>query len=325
MKNMKSIFLLLLAVTISMVSCTNEHNVTTNNNIPEAPDSGVYISTQFDGSAVTTFKNINYSTRPNTTGHQYASDSTKGTDTLAATLTLTLDVAVPPNATSSAKQPLIIYIHGGNFSGGNKEDMEGEALTYARAGYVVASINYRLTPDNETSTLVRIRAIIDAMEDAMNAIRYLKMNAATYHIDTARIATIGSSAGGGMSLINAVQYDDLLSTVSDYPGWSSKVQGAISTGATLVEPGINPLDYLVFNSNDSPVLLFHANPEDSYRHTTWIDNVLPTQTLFNNAGIECDIVAQPDMTHTVNLSLGGTYWPNLKDFLWKKLKLYELR
>ena len=158
----------------------------------------------------------------------------------------------------------------------------------------------------------------------MNAIRYLKANAALYHVDTTRIATIGSSAGGGISLINAIQYDDLILTVSDFPGYSSKVQGAISTGATLVEAGIDPLAFLLFDSFDSPVLLFHANPEDGYRHTTWTGNVIPTQQLINNSGNDCIISPQPDMTQIVNLSVGGTYWSVEKDFLWKKLKLYGL-
>jgi poly(3-hydroxybutyrate) depolymerase len=323
---MKTIFpILFVLFAASAISCKKSDTVT-DNTIPAAPDTGKYITTQFDASQITYIRNVAYSTRPNTNGNQYSSDSTRGTDTLSATITLRLDVLVPPNASASKKQPMIVYIHGGNFSAGNKEDMEEEALTYARAGYVVSSINYRLTPDNEVNSTVRIKSIIDAMDDASNAIRFLKLNANTYFIDTARIATIGSSAGGGISLINAVQYDGLLGTVSDYPAYSSKVAGAISTGATLVESGINPLDFLVFNSYDTPVLLFHANPEDGYRHTTWTGNVLPTQQLFHDAGAECDIVAQPDMTHTVNLSLGGPYWSsNLKDFIWKKLKIYDIK
>ncbi|MDB5229181.1 MAG: hypothetical protein JWN78_3374 [Bacteroidota bacterium] len=321
---MKKLFPLLLFVLLfSMISCKKPSTTTNNNNIPSVPDSGMYISKQYNESQLTVLRNIAFSTRPNS-GRQYTSDSTKGTDTLLSTLTLRLDIASAPNATASGKQPLIIFIHGGNFLAGDKENMEAEARTYATAGYVVATVNYRLTPDNETSTSTRIQAIIDATDDVMNAIRFLKKNASTYYIDTTRIATIGSSAGGGLSLINAIQYDDLLLTVSDYAGYSSKVQGAVSTGATLVETGINPTDFLNFDSFDTPVLLFHANPEDGYRHTTWIDNVIPTQTLINNSGNECIISPQPNLTHTVDMSVGGDYWNVTKDFFWKKLKLYGL-
>jgi acetyl esterase/lipase len=315
-------FITIAFAVMTMIAC-KKNNDTTNTSIPPVPDSGVYISNQYDSAQIVITRDIAYSTRANTNG-QYTSGNTLSTDTLLATLTMKLDVAVPPNATASAKQPLIVYIHGGNFLDGDKHDMESEMLTYAKAGYVAATVNYRLTANNEVDVSHRIQAIISAVEDVMNAIRYLKLHADTYHIDTSRIATIGSSAGGGISLINAVQFDDLFMTVSDFPGVSSKVQGAISTGATLVETGINPTDYLQFGSNDTPVLLFHANPEDGYRHTTWTGNVIPTQQLINNSGNECIISAQPDMTHTVNLSVGGAYWNVTKDFLWKKLKLYAL-
>ncbi len=320
---MKSFFRILAGVAIvSAVACKKTD--TDNYIIPDAPDTGVYMSSQYTSSQITITRNIAYSTRPNP-NKQYTSDSTIGTDTLASTLTMTMDVFLPPNATASAKQPAVIYIHGGNFLAGDKSNMEDETMTYAMAGYVAVSINYRLTPNNESSSLLRIQAIINATEDAGNAIRFLKHHRNDYYIDTTRMATIGSSAGGGVSLINATEYDNILLTPSDFPGvYSARVAGAISTGATLIENGINTTDYITFDSNDTPILLFHANPEDGYRHTTWTGNVLPTQELINNSGNECTIVAQPDMTHTVNLSVGGTYWSDLKKFLWKKLKLYEL-
>jgi acetyl esterase/lipase len=222
------------------------------------PEVGPYVSAQYGDGQLTAFTNVAYSTRPNANGVQYTSDLTKETEQGTESLTLRLDLAIPPNATPAAPQPLIIWIHGGGFRQGGKEDGVAEALTYARAGYVAATINYRLTPDNDANPTVRTMAITHACEDAMNAIRYLKANAGVYHIDPLRIATIGSSAGGGISLINGIDADTLPQTASDFPGISAHVAAAISTGATLVDSVTNANPNLSYEASDAPVLLFHA-------------------------------------------------------------------
>src|SRR4051812_37852677 len=103
---MKKINILLsFAVMLSMISCENKNNEANKPNIPAVPDSGMYISKQFNNSDITVIRNIVYSTRANA-GGQYTSDSTMATDSGMATLTLTMDIAIPPNATAAKKQPL---------------------------------------------------------------------------------------------------------------------------------------------------------------------------------------------------------------------------
>jgi len=83
-----------------------------------------------------------------------------------------------------------------------------EAYTYSRAGYICATLNYRLTHKGSSPPPeLEIFAIQCALEDIQNAIRFLKKNADTYFIDTTRIVTFGGSAGGGLSLLNAVEFD----------------------------------------------------------------------------------------------------------------------
>jgi predicted esterase len=277
---------------------------------------------RFSDPELTVYRDIVYSTRPNSGGIQYTSDRTKSGEA-AAELSLKLDVIVPPNAVASQPQPLVVWFHGGAFSGGDKEDAVELLLSYARAGFVTAAVNYRLTPDNQLSAALRMQAIVQASEDAMNAIRFLKVNAAAYHIDPARIATIGASAGGGLSLVNAVAYDTLPGTQTDFSGVSSQVAAAISTGATLFEEGSDSDSFLRYKATDTPVLLFHAKPTDCTTGATWDGNVVPTQARINSSGNSCITVTQPDMTHTADLSLGGPYWPELKQFLWERLRLEE--
>lgn len=316
---MVRITLLLLFATM-LSACTSDEN---SELIPQVPESGIYIAEQFDESDLSLWVDIPYSIRENYNGIQYTAANRKELEAGFEELTIHLDLAVPPNATTATPQPLIIYIHGGGFTSGNKEDAYDRIVGYAKAGYVAATINYRLTPDNQSSNTLRNLAVTNAVEDAMNAIRFLKSKASVYHIDVTRIAVIGSSAGGGIALTNAVGADEL-EFQSDYSDQSAKVQATISTGATLTGDSLVDKSALAFDSYDCPALLFHNSDEDPVTWATW-QNALDTKKLMDDAGNTCTLVAQPSDTHTVSLALDGKYWNSIKSFLWQHLRLYELR
>ena len=81
--------------------------------------------------------------------------------------------------------PLIVWIHGGGWVGGSKENPP--ALGFAKNGYAVASINYRFSQ----------HAIYPAqIEDCKAAIRWLRANAAKNRINPDKIGVWGASAGG---------------------------------------------------------------------------------------------------------------------------------
>jgi acetyl esterase/lipase len=106
----------------------------------------------------------------------------------------TLDIYWP--AEGNGPFPVIVAIHGGAFMGGDKRD---EQLTPMLAGltrgYVVASINYRLSGEAKFPALVH---------DVKAAIRWLRAQAATLLVDSQRIAVWGGSAGGYLSLMAGV-------------------------------------------------------------------------------------------------------------------------
>lgn len=293
------------------------------------PPGVIYQGPQFTASQLTLHADRAYSKRANPDRLNYTDEATKASELRDATLTLKMDVWVPPNATASKPQPLIITLHGGSFTSGSKtNDVESFPISYARAGYVAAAVNYRLTQDPDLSPERRLWAQMIALEDLQNAIRYLRANAATYHIDPTRIATIGSSAGGALSLANAVQANDppLDGFVSDYPGVSAGVAAAASTGATLIDPLVpGSTGLLVFDAGDAPALLFHAQPTDPFTGATWTDNVLPTCKLMTDAGASCEAVATPGSMHTVVLGVqANQFWDDLFPFLKQRLRLAEL-
>lgn len=105
--------------------------------------------------------------------------------------------------------PLIIYIHGGGFVGGDKsKKLSPDAIREARdGGAAFMSINYRFREH---------APIQDILRDAARAIQFVRANAARFKIDPKRIASYGSSAGAGTSLWLAT-HDDLADPKSSDP------------------------------------------------------------------------------------------------------------
>jgi len=94
-----------------------------------------------------------------------------------------LDLYLPQHASTPC--PLVIWIHGGGWSSGTKQDCPPRSLL--PFGYAAASLEYRLSQD----------AIFPAqIEDCKAAIRWLRAQAGQYGIDPKRIGVWGGSAGG---------------------------------------------------------------------------------------------------------------------------------
>jgi alpha-L-fucosidase 2 len=96
-----------------------------------------------------------------------------------------LDLHVPDGA---GPFPAAILIHGGGFDEGSKSTNVRPLFdVLANAGYAWFSIDYRMAPEFRFP---------QAIEDVNSAIQWVKSNAAKYHVDAAKIALIGESAGG---------------------------------------------------------------------------------------------------------------------------------
>lgn len=131
---------------------------------------------------------------------------------------------------SGKPTPLVIYIHGGGFVGGDKSryyDSE-DWIRFLEAGISVASINYRFM--NEPPY-----GILSSMKDSKRCLQYIRHHADKYNIDKTKIACSGGSAGAGTSLWLAFS-DDMADTESNDPVLheSTKITcaGAFATQAT---------------------------------------------------------------------------------------------
>lgn len=109
---------------------------------------------------------------------------------------LRLDMHLPTG--EGKRRPTIVGIHGGGWRGGDKRHIRGLSA-FVRAGFVVASINYRLTAE------ARYPA---AINDCQTAVRWIRAHAGNYGIDPDRIGVLGGSAGGHLALMVGMLNDD---------------------------------------------------------------------------------------------------------------------
>jgi acetyl esterase/lipase len=110
---------------------------------------------------------------------------------------LDIHIFLPDSVEKSKRSPVMVYFSGGSWTKGNPEWAFYGCESYARKGWVGVSVEYRLADRHETTPF-------EAVKDARTAIRWLRMNADAYNIDTARIVVSGNSAGGHLVLTTAL-------------------------------------------------------------------------------------------------------------------------
>jgi acetyl esterase/lipase len=154
-----------------------------------------------------------------------------------------LDLYLPEK--KDALLPLIIWVHGGAWRGGSK-DNPGPALQFTGEGYAVAQVGYRLSGD----------AIFPAqIFDCKAAVRWLRANAKQYRLDSNRFAAWGGSAGGHLvALLGTTGGVKELEGDVNQLQTSSRVQAVIDWfGPTDFLQITNVSHNSEFNAVDAPV------------------------------------------------------------------------
>ena len=131
---------------------------------------------------------------------------------------LKMDLIVPKNRTAHPACPTIVWICGGAYRVVNRSVWLPEMMRFARAGYVVASIEYRTS--NE--------AIFPAqLIDVKSAVRFLRAHAKEYCVDPGNIFALGESAGGTMASLLGVTGNQKELDQGDHLDQTSAVQGVV--------------------------------------------------------------------------------------------------
>lgn len=111
---------------------------------------------------------------------------------------LRLDVYAPV-AAGSVKRPVVLFVHGGGFGGGDKaQDLyRMMANRFAGLGYLAFSVNYRL---KQPSTPCGKPVLDSASADVLQALRWIRRHGAELGVDTSKIIICGDSAGGAIAV-----------------------------------------------------------------------------------------------------------------------------
>jgi acetyl esterase/lipase len=185
-----------------------------------------------------------------------------------------LDILLKKKTT--AARPLIIYIQGSGWGWSPLSTFANvpQLVDYAKNGYVVASIQYRVSDEAKFPAQI---------EDVKAAVRFLKDHAKKYSIDPNRIGVWGDSSGGHLAALLGTSSDedsrvqavvdwygptDLLQ-MSKYPSIidhdaadspeSRLIGGPIQEYKELTEKA-NPINYI--SSNTPPFLIMHGDEDN---------------------------------------------------------------
>lgn len=118
-------------------------------------------------------------------------------------------------------RPVILWVHGGGFTGGSRNDLESYAKAFAQRGFVSVLPDYALVPQqdfatkifgvaaNAGTTLNVTNVSQEAQRNIQTAVRYLRASATSLNINPAKIYIVGVSAGAITGIRTATRPDDI--------------------------------------------------------------------------------------------------------------------
>ncbi|HEY3898317.1 MAG TPA: alpha/beta hydrolase [Chthoniobacter sp.] len=130
-------------------------------------------------------------------------------------LDLHVDIAYPKQ-TPEKPIPAVLLIHGGGWAGGTHKGFL--PMNLAAHGYFIATVEYRLSGEAPWPAQI---------DDCKLAIRWLRANAAKYHVDPQRIGVMGHSAGGHLVACLGTLGNDTSLDVGGFADQNSRVQAVV--------------------------------------------------------------------------------------------------
>lgn len=215
---------------------------------------------------------------------------------------LELDIYSLRNETGIVKKPCVIFVFGGAFIGGRRDDTIYHKYFECLAlhDYVVVSISYRLglkgTRQIGLFNTAPLKNAIDmAVEDVYDATNWLTDHAEALGIDTSKIILSGSSAGA-VTVLQAGYEKDNNTAISGRLPKSFKYAAIISFSGAILSYNGKPH----YGSKPSPVLLFYGTA----------DKIMPQNKIrFFNKGLYgssyiADIYKENGFAYYVHRSIG---------------------
>jgi len=172
---------------------------------------------------------------------------------------LDLDIYLP-QADAETERATLIYVHGGGFSGGHRDDegIKDFCTRMANHGYVVASISYRLTrkgtPEGfgcDCPANAKLNTFYAAVEDLQDATFFLIEHREQFGINPQKIILAGSSAGA----------ETVLNTAYQPPYCYGLDSGPVSYAGVIGMAGAIPDTAVIYDESAVPSLLFHGTDD----------------------------------------------------------------
>ena len=211
-----------------------------------------------------------------------------------------LDVYVP-DAPAVDPRPVIVFIHGGSWQTGSKDQYRFVGSGLAEKGYVSVVANYRLNPD------VRFPVFV---ADAAEAVAWTLRNIGQFGGDPRRVFVMGHSAGAHTVMLLALDRRYLAAAgasadeLSGAIGLSGPYDFAIdsdllrSVFGSATEPAdTQPVN---FARGDAPPLLLIHGTEDG---VCWVTHSIRLTELIRTAGGQADLRLYPGLGH--GATVGG--------------------
>lgn len=239
-----------------------------------------------------------------------------------------------PESDIAKKRAMIIFIHGGGWVAGGKDEGKDFCTLFAKKGYVAASVNYRLGIENPIHEKTRGEAVYRGVQDIKAAIRYARANATLFKIDTGQIF-IGGYSAGAVNAVHAAYWNENevpqnldkqkwgdLESNGGNAGFSSEVQGVYSIAGSIAD-----LNWM--QSGEPPIICVHSKTDNLIPYTSGPDvsgiyvygstSILQKTTSVN---VPATLYTYDDISHSAYLE-GENFTTTtnaISDFLYSKVK-----
>ena len=220
---------------------------------------------------------------------------------------LDLDIYLP-EYDSETKRPTLIYVHGGGFSGGQRDNPKTIEFCnkLASYGYVVASISYRLTRKDEPTGFGcdcpvndKLNTFYSVTEDIQDATFFLIQNLEKFSIDPQKIILAGSSAGA----------EAVLNTAYQPPYCYGLDSGPVSYAGVIGMAGAIPDTTAIYNESAIPSLLFHGTDDNLVPYATaphhFCDKDKPGYLILHGSNTIALKLKQLDVPYWLHTTCGG--------------------